>query len=93
MSESTLNPVGMAEATPHTKSQEMMLPDERTPSRRDVEVANEIPEPAFLAAFKKALLADLGGLETENLLHMDLTADVSWLCGKAKLRPDAPTQI
>ncbi|KAL6241049.1 hypothetical protein RBB50_011952 [Rhinocladiella similis] len=67
----------MAEATPHTKSQEMMLPDERTPSRRDVEVANEIPEPAFLAAFKKALLADLGGLETENLLHMDLTADVN----------------
>lgn len=47
-------------------------PGEREPSRHDVEVANELPEPAFLSEFKKCLLSSPEALYNENLMHLDL---------------------
>lgn len=65
-----------------------MLPDDRIPSRRDAEVANEVPDSALLAAFKKALLTDLSGLEAQDLLQLDLNAGVSVKPAKGDGKPE-----
>lgn len=53
-------------------SPESSWPGERDASRRDVEVANEIPEPGLLSDFKRALLASPDAAGTDCLMHMEL---------------------
>lgn len=60
-----------------TISHESRWPGEReNPTRHDVEVANELPEPAFLFDFKAALLASPEAAGCEKLMRTDLHVDV-----------------
>lgn len=58
-------------------SPESSWPGERDASRRDVEVANEIPEPGLLSDFKRALLASPDALGIDRLMHMELGGRVN----------------
>ena len=58
-------------------SQEAIWPGEREPSHLDVEVANELPEPAFLSDFKRELLSSPKAKEKPKLMHLDLKSLVS----------------
>lgn len=58
-------------------SPESSWPGERDASRRDVEVANEIPEPGLLSDFKRALLASADALSIDRLMHMELGSRVN----------------
>jgi len=58
-------------------SPESSWPGERDASRRDVEVANEIPEPGLLSDFKRALLASPDALNIDRLMHMELGSRVN----------------
>lgn len=51
---------------------ESSWPGEREPSIHDVQVANESPEPAFLAAFKRSILASSEAAGNQSLMHLDL---------------------
>lgn len=51
-------------------------PGERDASRRDVEVANEIPEPGLLSDFKRALLASPEAVGMDRLMHVELGSRV-----------------
>jgi hypothetical protein len=57
--------------------QEQILPGERNPSRHDVEVATELPEPTILSDFKRSLLATVDASNAQDLMHLDLKATVS----------------
>ena len=59
-----------------TISPESSWPGERDASRRDVELANEIPEPALLSDFKRSLLASQDAVGVDRLLHMELSTPV-----------------
>ena len=53
-------------------SPESNWPGEREPSGHDVEIANELPEPAFLSGFKSCLLSSPEAVDNESLMHLDL---------------------
>lgn len=55
-----------------TKTPGSNWPGERDPSRKDVEEANDVPEPAWLSEFKGCLLADSEIQHNEPLMHLDL---------------------
>lgn len=69
----------MAYTTGTVTSQEQILPGERNPSRYDVEVATELPEPTRLLDFKRSLLATEDASDAQNLMHLDLKATVAGL--------------
>ena len=60
----------MEQSKPQTSS-ESNWPGERDPSRDDVQVANELPEPAFLSDFKRSLLSSSDASENLSLMHLD----------------------
>lgn len=53
------------------------MPGERHPSRHDVETASELPEPAFLSDFKRALFASPDAVDRQDLMHLDFRTDVN----------------
>ena len=67
----------MADTVRSIASQEQIWPGENNPSRDDVEVAMELPEPAFLSNFNKSALLSQEAMGVQNLMHLDVELDVS----------------
>ncbi|KAH8815295.1 hypothetical protein F5884DRAFT_172944 [Xylogone sp. PMI_703] len=57
-------------------SQASNWPGEREPSHQDVASANELPDPALLSDFKRALLTSGDAAGCEQLLHIDPKSQV-----------------
>ena len=70
--------VAMAASLPST-SAESNWPGERDPSHNDVQVANEVPESAFLSDFKRRLMSSCDASGNQSLMHLDLhVRDHEW---------------
>jgi hypothetical protein len=54
-------------------------PGEWNPSRNDVALANEQPDPNTLSDFKRALLASDEARSAQRLMHLDLTSKVKYM--------------